>query len=145
MTLRGKISSVTDVQNGELFSVTKQLDNLLIKFMSPENADGQFISDEEYQAAKNRFLKIKAILEAGLTAQGKEMENWMVLSEKTFDFARFARIYFEHGTMETKRAIVRTSENVITKREIGDILSECPGLLYWFQWKAMIRCSMARR
>lgn len=91
----------------------------------------------------------------------------MELSERTFNFARYARVWFAKGNMETKRAIfaslgshlvikdqklnvglhpffkvifenldavekelikVRTSESVVSKREILEILSKCPVL-----------------
>lgn len=33
------------------------------------------------------------------------MENWVELSERTFNFARYARVWFKHGDLETKKAI----------------------------------------
>lgn len=85
--------------------VTKQLDNLLLKYTSLENAEGQLISDQEYQTLKTRLLKEKIALESELQAQGGAIEEWVELSEKTFNFARYAQIWFAKGDMETKRAI----------------------------------------
>lgn len=150
-----------------LLQITKQLDNLLIKYTSPENENGQFISDQEYQTLKTRLVKEKSALESELKTQGKTIEEWVELSEKTFNFARYARIWFAKGDMETKRTIfaclgshlviqdqklnvelhpyfkvifenlaeaerelikVRTSESVINKRQIAEILAKCPTL-----------------
>ena len=33
------------------------------------------------------------------------MEQWVELSERTFNFARYARTWFAKGDMETKRAV----------------------------------------
>jgi site-specific DNA recombinase len=88
-----------------LISVTKQLDNLLLKYTSPENEGQQLIADQEYQALKIRLLKQKSALEAELKAQGQHIEQWLELSERTFNFARYARIWFARGDLDTKRAI----------------------------------------
>lgn len=147
-----------------LLQITKQLDNLLIKYTSPENESGQLITDQEYQALKSQFLNQKASLESELKTQGKTIEEWVELSERTFKFARYARIWFAKGDMDTKRAIfaclgshlvikdqklnvelhpyfkvifenlaeaerelieVRTSESVVNKRQIAEILAKC--------------------
>jgi len=44
-------------------------------------------------------------LESQLAVQGKEIDQWVELTERTFNFARYARIWFAKGDMETKRAI----------------------------------------
>jgi len=57
------------------------------------------------QSVKNALLKQKTALENDLRAQGKTIEEWLELSERTFNFARYARIWFAKGDMETKRAV----------------------------------------
>lgn len=88
-----------------LGQIVKQLDNLLLKYTSPENVDGSFISDQEYQAIKGRLVKQKTALEQELQEQGRDIEEWVELSERTFNFCRYARMWFEKGDMDTKRAI----------------------------------------
>jgi len=96
--------SLTAKQNS-LIKITKDLDNLVLKFTSSENAEGQFITDLEYQTLKSRLLKEKSLLEEELHAQGKAINEWVELSEKTFNFARYARVWFANGDLDTKRAI----------------------------------------
>ena len=159
--------TVLDNKQKTLLQVIKQLDNLLLKYTSPENEGGQFITDQEYQTLKNRFAKEKAALEDDLKTHGKVIEEWVELSERTFNFARYAQMWFAKGDMETRRAIfaalgshlivkdqklnvelhpyfkvifenlaqaekelvaVRTSENVVNKRQIASILAKCPTL-----------------
>ncbi len=88
-----------------LIQNTKQLDSLFIRFTSPENSEGQLISEEEYLSHKQNLLKLKATLEDELKAQGKAIEDWVEASEKTFNFARYARIWFAKGDLDTRRAI----------------------------------------
>ena len=157
--------TVLDNKQKTLLQVIKQLDNLLLKYTSPENEGWQFITDQEYQTLKNRLAKEKAALEDDLKTHGKVIEEWVELSERTFNFARYAQMWFAKGDMETRRAIfaalgshlivkdqklnvelhpyfkiifenlaqaekelvaVRTSENVVNKRQIASILAKCP-------------------
>ena len=110
-----------ETKQAEYREVVKQLDTLLLKFSRPENEDGQIISDNEYQAVKSRLLARKASLEAELKFQGEEVEKWVELSEKTFNFARYARYHFKNGDMDTKRAVLASlSSNLeLTNRKIS--------------------------
>lgn len=85
--------------------VTNQLDNLILKYTSPENENGFLMSEEEYSGLRSKLLKTKHNLFSQLNQQDKEIETWIELSEKTFNFARYARIWFAKGDIETKRAI----------------------------------------
>lgn len=85
--------------------ITQQLDNMFLKFASPENSEGQLISDQEYQDARTRLLKQKVALEGRISSQNREIDEWLELSERTFNFARYARTWFARGDMQTKRAI----------------------------------------
>ena len=99
------IETVLDNKQKTLFQITKKLDNLLLKYTSPENEGGQFISDQEYQALKTRLIKEKSALEEELNKHGKAIEQWVEFSERTFNFARYAQAWFAKGDMDTKRAI----------------------------------------
>lgn len=90
----------------ELEAVNNQLDALLLKYTAPENTEGGIISSDEYQAFKKRLLERKNALESELTDKGKELEQWLELSERTFNFARYARVWFEKGDNSTKRSIL---------------------------------------
>jgi DNA invertase Pin-like site-specific DNA recombinase len=90
----------------ELESTIKQISSLMLKYTSPENANGQLISDDELQAMKGPLLKKKASLEAELKTQNKEIGDWVVLTEKTFNFARYAHIWFEKGSEDVRKSIL---------------------------------------
>ncbi len=85
--------------------VTTQLDNLVLKYTSPDNQDGRILSDEEYIPLRSRLLKIKSGLAEELSHQDKKIEEWVELSERTFNFARYARANFANGSLELKKSI----------------------------------------
>lgn len=90
----------------KLRGVIENLDSLLIRYTSPENKDGGLISALEYQSLKSRLIKDKNALEGDLKKQGEEIEEWVELSEKTFNFACYAKIWFEKGDDKTKKTIL---------------------------------------
>ncbi len=98
-----EVSFVAKQQRLEV--IIKQLDNLVLLYTSPENVDGQLLSANELKNTKRALLKEKAMLEDELNNQGKQIEEWIELTEKTFNFARYARAWFANGDMDTKRAI----------------------------------------
>ncbi|MBI5078105.1 MAG: recombinase family protein [Candidatus Yonathbacteria bacterium] len=97
--------AVFDNKQKILSDTTKRLTVLLDKYTSLENTGGQLISDFEYQTLKTRLLKEKADIESDLKTQGKALEDWLEMSERTFNFARYARIWFKQGDRDIKRAV----------------------------------------
>ena len=85
----------------------KKLDNLLQLRISPLNADGNLLSDEEYSRQKSQLIKEKVKLEALLDDASKRVERWLDIAEKTFDFACNARYWFKTGDPETKSQILQ--------------------------------------
>lgn len=88
-----------------LNKLVEQQHNLLLKYTLPDNADGHLISDQDFESLKTRLVKEKSIIETELNTQGKVIDQWVELSERTFNFARYARVWFARGDVETKRAI----------------------------------------
>jgi len=86
-------------------SIIGQIDNLLLKYTSPENSDSQLMTEEEYTRLRSRLLKEKDELETKLNATGDQIKEWVELSEKTFNFACYANVWFAKGDLNTKRAI----------------------------------------
>lgn len=84
----------------------KQLDGLVLKYTSPENANGALITDQEYTRLRSHLQKEKSRLEEEFSADGSKINEWVELSERTFNFARYARIWFHKGDSRTKRAIL---------------------------------------
>lgn len=103
-------------KNKELELVNTSLSKIVLTYTSPENADGSIMSIDELKAIKGDFQKRKIALEESLKQESKEMDDWMELSERTFHFAQYARIWFENGNNETKKAILSClGSNLIIK------------------------------
>ncbi len=100
------MSQILKRKHKELENITYQLQGLLSKFTDLNNSSEVIITSEEYQGLKGKLLKRKNALEQELSTQGEEMEKWLELSEKTFNFAFYARTWYEKGDNKTKRAIL---------------------------------------
>lgn len=103
-----------EIQNGEsinnnlqvsLNAVTRKLNNLLIKYLSDENKNGEIISDAEYKQQKALFQEDRKKLEDELKGMGQSQDSWLDTAEKAFNFAAHARYWLEKGTLEEKRTI----------------------------------------
>ena len=92
-------------RQGLLKKITNNLDNLVIRFTAAENRTEEILTTAEFQSLKGKLLKEKVSIELELKSQGIELEQWVELSEKTFNFARYARAWFANGDIDTKRAI----------------------------------------
>ena len=98
--------SVFENKQKSLIRVTEQLHNLLLKYTAPENADEKIMTSQELQSVKLTLLNQKAALENDLKAQGKDIEEWVATTERTFTFARYAQMWFNKtDDMDRKRAI----------------------------------------
>ena len=96
---------VIDNKQKRVLEITKQLDNLLLRYTSLANAENALLNDDEFKTIKSSLLKEKNTLETDLQAQSKAVEQWLELSARTFNFARYASIWFAKGDLETRRAI----------------------------------------
>lgn len=95
-----------DLKRRELTEIEQQLRSLTLNFTSPANQKREILSEKEYQSLKTDLLKQKDRLEQDLKVKGEELEKWVELSKKAFDFACYASIWFEKGDTETKKAIL---------------------------------------
>lgn len=111
----------------QLVTITEQLDGLLFKYASPENRDGEYINAQEYSRMKSALLKEKSRLKDELNAQGKEKEEWLEMSERTFNFARYAGIWFAKGDDSIRRAIFAClGSNLVLTNQTVDITLRKP-------------------
>ena len=111
----------------KLENVVAQIDNLLLKYTSPENSEGEIMTGEEYTRHRSALLKEKSALEAELSKVGKKFEEWLDLSERTFNFACYARMWFDKGDMDVKRTIFACiGSNLFLKLQIVDITLQKP-------------------
>jgi site-specific DNA recombinase len=93
-------------RNKAVESIKKQIDNLLLSYIAPENADRTYISEADFRTMKMKLLQDKEKIEAELAKQSKEETKWLALSEKAFDTACYAQQWFANGTPTTRRDIV---------------------------------------
>ncbi len=98
----------------ELRKTDEQLHNLLLMFTSPQNQGGSLVSESDYKSLRDELLQRKNALQSDVQAQGKVVEEWLALSERTFNFARYARVWFAQGDLMTKRAIFNALGSKLT-------------------------------
>ena len=94
----------------------KRLDNLIKLKISPNNVNGELISDEEFRKQKETIIKERDSWMAKLNDSNYSQEKWIETAEKTFDFACHARYWFANGNRQTKREILASlSSNIIIR------------------------------
>jgi hypothetical protein len=94
----------------------KKIDNLLQLKISPMNADGSLLSDEEYAKRKSELIKEKARIQESLNDTDKRVEKWLEIGERIFTFACYARRWFVDGTTQDKAMIFQSlGSNLILK------------------------------
>ena len=75
------------------------------------------LSDEEYGKQRFLLLKDKASLEELLRDAGHRVEQWLKLSEETFEFACMARERFSKGDPKTKKEILLAIGSNLTLKD----------------------------
>jgi len=90
----------------EIRKIDQRIPNLLALKISPDNADGQLLSDEEYLEQKNRLVRERFRLEARLTEGAEEAKEVIELTKETFRFAAYARFWFIKGDGKRQRTIL---------------------------------------
>lgn len=114
-------SITLETKQKELTRITEHLHSLYLKFTSPANSDNQLINVNDYIVLKSQLNKERAAIEVDLQNQGLQLEEWLDLGERTFNFARYAQIWFAKGDSELRRAIFSSlgSNLVVTNKKIS--------------------------
>ena len=99
------LHQVLENKQKRLSQITTQITNLALLFTSPENENRLLLSPDEYQLTKHPLIKEQISLEEDIKKQGEETRGWVELTERTFNFACYARMWFTNGNLDTKRAI----------------------------------------
>lgn len=86
-------------------NVVKQINNLVALKISPQNSDGTMLSDEEFKEQKATLMKEKEELNKKIHGDDSRIDEWVELSEKTFNFAIHAQYWFEKGDVGTKKEV----------------------------------------
>lgn len=84
----------------------KRLGNLISLKTSPLNVNGDLLSESEYLTQRMALLKEKSRLEELFHDTGHRVNQWLELSEKTFEFSCYAREWFAKGDSQAKRGIL---------------------------------------
>ncbi|MFA6255087.1 MAG: recombinase family protein [Patescibacteria group bacterium] len=102
---------IYDNQQRTCESLERQLDNLLNMKIKDQ------IDDEQYKQKKTELTgQLNKIREA-MRGTEHRADNWRELVKKTFDFACNATYAFEHGDLETKKAILTTIGSNLTLKD----------------------------
>jgi hypothetical protein len=94
-----------EAKQKELLAVNRQLDSLVLKYTAPENETGELISADEFKKLKGNLVKQKIELDQWIANQASEKDRWLELTERTFNFAKYARYHFAHGDREMRRSV----------------------------------------
>lgn len=84
----------------------KKIDNLLSLKISVQNTDGSAISEAEYLSQRRSLLEEKESLLERLNDVDQRQNTWLELSERTFNFALYARHWFAYGDLLQKTQIL---------------------------------------
>lgn len=98
-------NAVLDTLQRSYNDVVKRIDNLVSLKISPQNSDGSLLSDDEFKKQKQDLMIEKSSLEEKLNNTGNRISTWVELTEKAFNFACYAKYWFEKGDDESKRQI----------------------------------------
>jgi site-specific DNA recombinase len=126
----GSRNAIIDAQQKAYRDCLNRIDNLVKLKTSPGNADGSLLSDAEYSSQRMELLKEKGALEETLRDAGRRVDQWLALSEQTFDFACRARERFAKGDATTKKKILAIlGSNLTLKDKILNIEARKPFLV----------------
>ena len=92
-------TNIYETRHKTLVAAQAQLDRLLDLRLSER------ISDEEYTEKKTLLVGEVNRLKELLRETEERAQDWLELSEKTFNFATYAHYHFMHGDIQKKRAI----------------------------------------
>ncbi len=115
LEVQSQTSVISSLQNAYKDCLQK-LNNLNKLKICPQNSDGTLLTDEEFVSQKLPLMQEKRELEDKMKKEGEQVEKWLELSEKTFNFARYAHTWFKDGDLKTKKAILQgIGSNLILK------------------------------
>ena len=113
LNVENKVES--DIQTAINQSLDEQYKNCLAEIhnlvdlkISPDNVNGALIPEEEYKSKMKELQQKKKQLEKNKNNLSKQIDRWVTLSEDTFNFACYARAWFDKGGLKDKRIILQT-------------------------------------
>ncbi len=98
--------SIIQSQQKAYDDCVKRIDNLVKLKISSQNSNNELLSDEEFKNQKESLLAEKSKLMEKLQDTDGRIDKWLELTEKTFNFACYARRWFTEGNIATKKQIL---------------------------------------
>ena len=96
-----------------------RINNLIKLKISPMNSDSSVLPDDDFKKQMAPLQKEKKDIEREHKTLAKRADEWLELSQKTFNFACYARLKFQHGSIHEKKEILATiGSNFILKDKI---------------------------
>lgn len=100
-----KIQAILDQQRKQLVHIENQLAQLLKLKISPNNTDGELLSDEEYLKEKQKLVCEKQTIKESISDTEQNRTNWVERCEEFFDFAIDMEQKWLTGTQEERKFI----------------------------------------
>lgn len=94
--------------NKQLESCKERLSNLLKLKISPNNVNGSLLSDDEYEKQRAELVTERDRYVAQIEASNSNQDEYLELTKQTFDFACYARYWFNHGDTAKKTQILNS-------------------------------------
>ena len=96
-----------------------RINNLIKLKISPMNSDGSVLPDDDFKKQMAPLQKEKKDIEQEHKTLAKRADEWLELSQKTFNFACYARLKFQHGSIHEKKEILATiGSNFVLKDKL---------------------------
>ena len=124
--------------------IKQQLNNVVLLYTSADNADKHLLSSDEYQSVKTSLTKEQEQLEDSVKQLGEESREWVELTERTFNFALYARAWFTNGDLDTKRAIFACLGSDLLLKDKKVLLTLYKPFQYIFERKKEAEAEIAR-
>lgn len=99
-------NSIIQSQQKAYDDCIKRIDNLVKLKISSQNSNNELLSDDEFKNQKESLLAEKSKLMEKFQDTDGRIDKWVELTEKTFNFACYARRWFADGDTETKKQIL---------------------------------------
>ena len=84
----------------------QRLNNLLKLKISPQNTNGELLSDMEFAEQQSALKHEMREIRQNIDRAGNDTGQWLTNCAKTFQFACYAKPHFKKGTDQDKRAIL---------------------------------------
>ena len=98
-------TTITKSLQEALNNCQTRINNLHKEYTSPQNADYNMYSPDEFKRYKGELLKERLDLEQRIGGSKARIDRTNELSERVFNFCHFARYHFNNGTLQKKKDI----------------------------------------